>query len=71
MTNKPRLDLTGMQPGDAEVLRRFAYVVERNRSEILRQLDPWRRFWADIGNRTVASSARKVADRLDAGDVQP
>lgn len=67
----PRLDLTGMQPKDAEVLRRFAYILERNRPVILRRLDPWRRFWADVGNRAIVDSARKAADRLDAGDVKP
>lgn len=69
--SKPRMDLTGMQPGDVAVLRRFAVVMERNRARILPRLDPWRRFWADIGNRTIVGSLRRAADRLDAGDVTP
>ena len=70
MTTKPRLDLTGMQPGDAEALRRFAYVVERGQKH---RHHPgwWKQLLAGVGTKVVTGLARGVADRLDAGDVKP
>lgn len=65
MTSKPRVDLTGMQPGDAAVLRRFALIVERHQHH---RGVGWVR--QALANGFV-KGLRQVADRLDAGDVAP
>lgn len=65
MSDKPRLDLTGVQPGDAAALRRFAVVVERHKRT--------RKFGllGQVASDVVVGTLRRAADRLDAGDAKP